>query len=447
LNKVFFFINDNSNFSNLIMQEMNNFNKISNQIIREDCEFTAKNQDLPDYLSHISKIELKYFNVTQPMGPTLGTMIRLIQNPGRTMLNIMEEPRFETRLFAVYDEHSNVQLNLDFFKTNYPKVYLLLNNKMLALRNNVLQETSVSLNVSYRNSGRGIFSANKIDPNGFTLEYLENGNLVKKSILPEIEAYFDISMRAEKESLQQLIAEVRGFILDNTNSEIDVYLERRLQTDVLISKSKDLMELELYIKAKRERPLTYREPEPIIAQEPITEPVAGENVDVINPISAIIQNPLMMFAAALSTFVVSDFHNIELAANTLMGFTSVPGWDNTFLELSRMSISELQTTYNFTQAGAEKAHEIINRAYELRYSDSSAPSTGYEPTFSANVQIPWDKVMYIGGVVLLGAGLTWLYFKSVQNGTPAETVAPVINNFSSTAKDWSAYVLSEIDKL
>src|SRR5690606_35497983 len=99
------------------------------------------------------------------------------------------------------------------------------------------RDVSVTLNIGYKNIGRGVLGTQKIDPNLFTLEYLENGVSIRKPILSEIEAFFDISMRSEKDMLQQLTAEVRGFIYNNTNSEIDAYLEQRLQTDVLINKS------------------------------------------------------------------------------------------------------------------------------------------------------------------------------------------------------------------
>lgn len=439
------FINDNSNFYNLIVQEMKNLSNISNQLIREDCEFIAKNQELPNFLSNLTKIKIQYVDVSVPIRSTLGSLIRIARNPGAYVYGAHNQPRFEIQLFGEYLEHTTVQLNKEFFKTNYPKIYLLLENKFLTVRNlERYRDISITLNIGYKNVGRGIFGAQKIEPSLFSLEYPENGSLVVKPIMPEIEAFFDISMRTEKETIQQLTAEVRGFILDNTNSEIDVYLERRLQTDALINKSKDLMELELYIKAKRARPVSFRTSEPVSLQEQV---IAPENTDVINPISAILQNPLMTFAVALSTFVVSDFHNIELAAKTLLGFTSVPGWDNTFLEFSRLSISELQTTYNFTQSGAEKAREIIDYISNLRNSESVVSHSGYEPTNVTNIQIPWGKIMYVSGALLLGAGVTWLYFKSIQAGIPVEEVTPVINNLSPQVNDWHNHVLSEIDKL
>lgn len=442
------FINDNSNFYNIITQEMQKLDVLSNQSRFSDEIFVAQNQEIARFLSNILKIEYKYADFSVPMRTTVGTIIRTFQNPNLAMARIYgyQDP-FEVRLFAHYSEQNNVQLDLEKFKEAYPKIFLLLERKALAVRGvDPHKEVSMCLNVGYKNTGRGFLSSQKIDPNLFTIEFVENGNNVIKPILPEIEAFFDISMRAEKEILQHLIAEVRGFILDNTNSEIDEYLAQRLQTDVLINKSKDLMELDLYVKAKRERPVNYRAQESVTIQDNNLTPMPVENVDVINPISTIVQNPLMMFAAALSTFVVYDFHNIELAAQMLLGFTKVPGWDNTFLELSRMSLAELQTTYNLTQPGAEKARQIIDYASNLRENNLLANQN----TNTLSTAFPLDKVIYVGGALLIGVGiigLGCLYIKSIQNGMPAQEVTPIINNISPSIQEWSSSILNEIDKL
>lgn len=291
------FINDNSDFHNKILREMHDISFLSNQSIGEDCTFIVKGQELPVFLSDILKLELKDVGITRPLGFTPGSAIRVARNPS-TLLTYLYGgssalTKRETKLFGVYSEHQSVELNIDFFKSKYPKIYLLLKTKQESLANK-----SVTLNIGYEKVGRGVLSGSRIAPDSFTLEYSENGELQRVALDTEIEAFYDTSMNAEKLLLQQLTDEVRGFIYTNSNSEIDDYLEKRLETETLINKTKDLIGVEEYLRRKREMVSSYREtiqPPTILEastgaleeKENETESLqtTGTQTDIITPLS------------------------------------------------------------------------------------------------------------------------------------------------------------------
>lgn len=405
------FINDNSDFHNKILREMHDIRFLSNQSIGEDCTFIVKGQELPVFLSDILKLELKNVGITRPLAFTPGSAIRVARNPS-TLLTYLYGgssalTKRETKLYGVYSEHQSVELNIDFFKCKYPKIYLLLKTKQESLANK-----SVTLNIGYEKVGRGVLSGSKIAPDSFTLEYSENGELQCVALDAEIEAFYDSSMNAEKLLLQQLTDEVRGFIYTNSNSEIDDYLERRLETETLINKTKDLIGVEEYLRRKREMVSSYREtiqPPTVLEvsagtleeKENETESLqtAGTQTDIITPLSigsvglvaTLTQLPLDQTFLVLNHILgLAEFQPLLNNAESVYALAQL--YENNGLDVPEI----LQNYVNTHRINVQESYSFIGTAidsYDL-----------YKPYI-------YPAISFIGiGVLTLGSAyLIWKY--------------------------------------
>lgn len=404
-----FFINDNSDFHNKITQEMQNLTALSNQSIHEETTFVAKGQDFPEYLTDILKIEIKHVNVTPPLRPTPGTFYRVLRNPDTLLSHIYGGSyvpgKYETRLYGKYNEHTAVQLNVDVFKEKYPKIYLLLTSKLSTIMQ-TYPNSSVTLNIGYQKVGRGIISGSKIDPALFTLEYPEGGSLITAPINPEIETFYDTSLRDEKTLLQELTAEVRGFIYSNTNSEIDDYLVDRLQTETLINKSKDLIDIEEYIRKKREMASTFREvQQPVSIEEEKTS--ESENTAVTTETQTDILAPLSVGSlGVVATLTQLPLDQIFVALNHILGIAE-------FQPL----LNNPETVYALTQLYENNGLQVpeILQNYTQTSSTVLPEPTNIIAIKSGTIEsikpyiIPTISVIGLGILTLGSAYIVWKY--------------------------------------
>lgn len=407
-----FFINDNSDFHNKILREMNDLSVISNQYIHEDCAFLERSGTTPEFISNLLQIEVRYANFNHKPQSMVGEVLQAFRYPTTFMQNSFDHVRRRTldiKFFGKYDGCDPVALNQDYFKAKYPKMYLLLKNKMsTVIGNQIYDEKSITLNVAYKNVGRGILSTPKIDPESFTLEYIENGSTVTIPINDEIEMFYDSSMNAEKAFLQELTDEVRGFIYSNTNSEIDDYLVKRLQTETLINKSKDLISIEEYIHRKRDMASTFRE---II--QPVdsgTEEEKGselEDTTGITETQTDLLTPLSIGSVGLvASLTQLPLDQVFLILNHILGLGE-------FEPL----INNAETVYMLTQLyenNGLQVPEILQNYVQTREAIISEPNSFVDMTWGTFEAIrpyiiPTISTIGLGMLVLGSSYLIWKY--------------------------------------
>jgi len=207
-----------------------------------------------------------------------------------------------------------------------------------------------------------------------------------------------------------IFAHINSFleIRDETSFIVASNRGNKLPFDAMIHSNKTLLQ-----------PVEIQTGEMSIQTDPIEENI--ETIDISSGVSQIIQNPAMMFAATLGILAADNLQTLETATQILLGYTSLPEYNDAFIAATHMSISELESTYNLTQQGAIRVSDLLNSAYNTMNPENNLAELSPQLTDSnSSIAKPfnWNKYLFIGASVVLVAGSAYFLWNSVKYGTP-----------------------------
>lgn len=147
---------------------------------------------------------------------------------------------------------------------------------------------------------------------------------------------------------------------------------------------------------------------------------------------SLIQNPALMFAAALTTITVHNFQTIELAAQALLGFVYIPAYNDAFIAATHLTINDLQTTYNLSQELAERADQILSFAYNAKYPETNWEINSNLSDSSADIPktVGWNKLFIAGALIVGTIGVGYLTYQAIKTGAPVDTLISTIKNIN-----------------
>lgn len=155
--------------------------------------------------------------------------------------------------------------------------------------------------------------------------------------------------------------------------------------------------------------------------------IEGPLPDNINELLlSFIQNPSLMFAAALSTIVVHNFQTIELAAQVLLSFNYIPGYNDAFVAAAHLTVTDLQNTYKLSEELAQRASQVLSYAYDHKFVNTDYGLNTFNNEISPLQKINWNN-LFLTSVIVVGVfGVGFLSYQAFKMGISADSLIKVI---------------------